>query len=82
MYMRMTRCYMILYIEGAFSIKGTTRHPDSSGSLHARNGTINVLKTIFKINEGNVVFNQVDSFFPSVEFWPRRDWIERLYSLR
>lgn len=57
-----------LYIEGAFSIKGTTRHPDSSGSLHARNGTINVLKTIFKINEGNVVFNQVDSFFPSVEF--------------
>lgn len=57
-----------LYIEGAFSIKGTTRHPDSSGSLHARNGTINVLKTIFKINEGNVTFNQVDSFFPSVDF--------------
>ena len=57
-----------LYIEGAFSIKGTTQHPNSSGSLHARNGTINVLKTIFKINEGNVIFNQVDSFFPSIDF--------------
>ncbi len=57
-----------LYLQGGFKIKGTTRHPDSSGTLTARNGTINVLKTIFKIQEGTVTFNQVDSMFPSIDF--------------
>lgn len=57
-----------LYLQGAFSIKGTTRHPQSSGSLTVNNGSINVLKTIFNIREGNINFNQVDSFFPSIDF--------------
>lgn len=57
-----------LYLQGAFSIKGTTRHPDSSGKLTANRGTINVLKTIFNIEKGDIVFNQVDSFFPSIDF--------------
>ena len=57
-----------LYLQGAFSIKGTTRHPDSSGKLTANRGTINVLKTIFDIGKGDITFNQVDSFFPSIDF--------------
>ena len=57
-----------LYLEGAFNIKGTTLHPKSSGSLKVNRGSINVLKTIFKIDVGNIVFNQVDSFFPSIDF--------------
>ena len=57
-----------LYIKGAFNIKGTTIHPKSSGSLTVDKGTINVLKNIFKIEVGNIVFNQVDSFFPSIDF--------------
>lgn len=57
-----------LYLQGAFSIKGTTRHPDSSGKLTANRGTINVLKTIFNIEKGDIVFNQFDSFFPSIDF--------------
>ncbi len=57
-----------LYVQGAFSIKGTTKHPNSSGTLSVNNGTINVLKTIFKIQKGNLIFNQVDSFYPSIDF--------------
>ena len=57
-----------LYLQGGFNIKGTTRHPQSSGTLTVKNGTINVLKTIFKIQQGDIVFNQVDSFFPTVDF--------------
>ena len=57
-----------LYIKGAFNIKGTTIHPKASGSLTVDKGTINVLKTIFNIEVGNIVFNQVDSFFPSIDF--------------
>lgn len=57
-----------LYLEGAFNIKGTTLHPKSSGSLKVNRGSINVLKTIFKIDVGNIVFNQVDSFFPTIDF--------------
>lgn len=57
-----------LYVEGAFNIKGTTIHPKASGSLNVNKGTINVLKTIFNIEVGNIVFNQVDSFFPTIDF--------------
>lgn len=57
-----------LYLSGAFNIQGTTIHPKSSGSLHVSRGTINVLKTIFNIERGDVNFNQVDSFFPTIDF--------------
>ena len=57
-----------LYVEGAFNIKGTTIHPKAAGSLNVNKGTINVLKTIFNIEVGNIVFNQVDSFFPTIDF--------------
>ena len=57
-----------LYIEGAFNIKGTTLYPKASGSLHVNKGTIDVLKNIFKVQTGNIVFNQVGSFFPSIDF--------------
>lgn len=57
-----------LYLEGAFNIQGTTIHPKSSGSLQAKRGTINVLKTIFDIERGDIRFNQVGSLFPTIDF--------------
>ncbi len=57
-----------LYLQGGFKFHGTTRHPDPSGVITAQNGTINVLKTIFKIQEGTLTFNQVNSFMPYINF--------------
>src|SRR5574344_886434 len=40
-----------------------------SGSLQVkRGGTINYLKTVFKVREGTAYFNQVGSFLPSIDF--------------
>ena len=47
---------------------GTTRHPKASGSIETRRGTVTYLQTIFRIMEGKALFNQVDSFMPSIVF--------------
>lgn len=58
-----------LYLTGKVHAGGITSHPKMSGSLQVkRGGTINYLKTVFKVREGIAYFNQVDSFLPSIDF--------------
>ncbi|WP_041914438.1 translocation/assembly module TamB domain-containing protein [Selenomonas ruminantium] len=59
-----------LYLTGGFHVGGIMSHPKMSGSLQVkRGGTINYLKTEFKIREGKATFNQVASFMPSIYFF-------------
>lgn len=59
-----------LYLAGGFHVGGIMSHPKMSGSLQVkRGGTINYLKTEFKIREGMATFNQVASFMPSIDFF-------------
>lgn len=59
-----------LYLTGAVHAGGIMSHPKMSGSLQVkRGGTINYLKTEFKIREGTANFNQVASFMPSIDFF-------------
>ena len=59
-----------LYLTGGFHVGGIMSHPKMSGSLQVkRGGTINYLKTEFKIREGIANFNQVASFMPSIDFF-------------
>ena len=59
-----------LYLGGQFHIGGIVSHPKMSGSLQVkRGGTINYLKTEFKIREGVATFDQVASFLPSIDFF-------------
>ena len=54
-----------LYLTGGFHVGGIMSHPKMSGGLQVkRGGTINYLKTEFKIREGRATFNQVASFMP------------------
>lgn len=58
-----------LYLTGQVHAGGITSHPKMSGSLSVkRGGTINYLKTEFKIREGVANFDQVASFLPSIDF--------------
>ena len=59
-----------LYLTGGFHAGGIMSHPKMSGGLQVkRGGTINYLKTEFKIREGRATFNQVASFMPSIDFF-------------
>ena len=59
-----------LYLTGGFHAGGIMSHPKMSGSLQVkRGGTINYLKTEFKIRQGVANFNQVASFMPSIDFF-------------
>ncbi|WP_196593093.1 translocation/assembly module TamB domain-containing protein [Pectinatus sottacetonis] len=55
-------------ISGNIHFGGTTKYPLPSGEIIVDRGTINYLKTIFKIREGVASFNQIGSFFPSIVF--------------
>lgn len=58
-----------LYLSGQVHAGGLISHPKMSGSLSVnRGGTINYLKTEFKIREGIATFDQVASFLPSIDF--------------
>ena len=58
-----------MFITGGAKFEGTTRHPKTSGTIDVRRGgTVTYLNTIFKITEGAVMFNQFDTFYPSVVF--------------
>ena len=58
-----------MYVDGSAHFEGTTNRPIPSGSIYVkRGGTINYLKTVFKIREGEAHFNQIGSFFPSIIF--------------
>ena len=58
-----------LYLTGQVHAGGIISHPKMSGSLSVKHGgTINYLKTEFKIREGIANFDQVASFLPSIDF--------------
>ena len=55
---------------GSAHFGGTTRYPQPSGTISvARGGTINYMKSaVFKIEEGEIYFNQMGTFLPSIDF--------------
>ena len=58
-----------MYLTGSAHFEGSTLYPKPSGTISVkRGGTLNYLKTIFKINEGEASFNQLQSFLPSLQF--------------
>lgn len=59
-----------MYLNGSVHFEGATNFPKSSGTISVKNGgTINYLKTSFKIKEGEANFGQVGSFFPRLNFF-------------
>ena len=58
-----------MFLTGNVKYEGTTLHPKPSGIISIkRGGTLNYISTVFDIREGELYFNQPDSFFPSVNF--------------
>ncbi len=58
-----------MFLTGNVKYEGTTTHPKPSGIISVRRGgTVNYISTVFDIREGELHFNQPDSFFPSVNF--------------
>ena len=58
-----------MYLTGSAHFGRSTTHPRPSGTISVkRGGTITYLQTIFDIREGEVLFNQDDSFMPTVHF--------------
>lgn len=58
-----------MYLTGSAHFGRTTTHPRPSGTISVkRGGTITYLQTVFDIREGEVHFNQDDSFMPTVHF--------------
>ncbi len=58
-----------MFLTGSAEFSGTARHPIPSGSINVkRGGTVNYLQTVFDIREGEALFNQIGSFFPTIHF--------------
>ncbi|MBR1729581.1 MAG: translocation/assembly module TamB domain-containing protein [Selenomonadaceae bacterium] len=58
-----------LYMEGEAKFEGSTNHPRPSGIITAKKGgTVNYLKTVFNVREGELQFNQIGTFFPTITF--------------
>lgn len=57
-----------IWLEGGFHYGGTTHAPEPSGTIAVRRGSVTYVQTSFKIREGVLSFNQVDSFLPSLQF--------------
>ena len=57
-----------IWLEGGFHYGGTTLAPQPSGAINVRRGSVTYVQTTFKISEGVLAFNQVDSFLPSLQF--------------
>lgn len=58
-----------MYLTGSAHFEGSTMYPKPSGTISVkRGGTVRYLKNVFNIREGSVMFNQVDSFLPSIDF--------------
>lgn len=58
-----------MFLTGAVQFEGTTVHPKTSGSFRVkRGGTLTYIQTVFDIKEGEALFNQFDSFMPSIHF--------------
>ncbi len=58
-----------MYLTGSVKFERSTTHPKTSGIINVkRGGTVTYIQTTFDIREGEMHFNQMDSFFPSVHF--------------
>ena len=58
-----------MYLTGSANFGRSTAHPKSSGTISVkRGGTLNYLQTVFDIREAEILFNQQDSFMPTVHF--------------
>ncbi len=58
-----------MYLTGSAHFGRSTTHPKTSGTISVkRGGTINYLQTVFDIREAEILFNQQDSFMPTVHF--------------
>lgn len=55
-----------LIVEGRLKFAGSTQHPTVSGRLSAVRGTVNYLRTAFKVDTGSVEFTQFGSIIPVV----------------
>ena len=59
-----------IYMTGNAKFEGSTTHPRPSGIITAkRGGTVNYLKTVFNVREGELQFNQMETFFPTIRFF-------------
>ncbi|WP_378950978.1 translocation/assembly module TamB domain-containing protein [Pelosinus sp. sgz500959] len=56
-----------IFAEGRVKFAGSTREPDFSGRIVGLRGTVNYLRTQFKINEASVEFKQFASFDPIIK---------------
>lgn len=58
-----------MYLVGGVRYEGSTRHPKPSGIISTKRGaTLNYISTVFDVREGELHFNQMGSFLPSVNF--------------
>ena len=58
------------YLIGNANFQGTTTHPKTSGTITVkRGGTLTYLESVFNIREGELQFNQVESFLPTVHLF-------------
>ncbi len=58
-----------MYLTGSVKFENTTLHPKTSGLISVkRGGTVTYIQTVFNISEGEALFNQMDSFFPTLRF--------------
>ena len=56
-----------MYLVGNAKFEGTTLMPKTSGAINVkRGGTLTYLESVFNIREGEVHFNQVGSFLPTL----------------
>ena len=58
-----------MYLTGTAHFGRSTKYPKTSGTISVkRGGTINYLQTVFDIRTAEILFNQPNSFMPSVHF--------------
>ena len=58
-----------MYLTGGVHFEGTTRRPKPSGIISTKRGaTVTYISTVFDVREGELHFNQLGSFLPSVNF--------------
>ena len=58
-----------MYLTGSVRYEGSTTQPKPSGIISVKRGaTVNYLSTVFDVAEGEMHFNQLGSFLPSLNF--------------
>ena len=59
-----------IYLVGNARFEGTTQFPKTSGTISVkRGGTLTYLESVFNIREGEVHFNQIGSFLPTLHLF-------------